>query len=218
MEQVIGRVTTYNGTEHRYLRGFKVKIVAVIRDAARLDDDAEGAYLADDKELARAGGATADDPTEVQPWLEREGRFCFVTSDPRVVDLECFTRPACAADGAEVADDRRAPSPTTSTAAAAMKQNESRGDHPRGPASPASRRRASRPRAPRHDPAVGALSLTAHEAIPSVKTPCSHRSRIVANGVNLPPPERRGGDLEPRGHRIRWRRGQGVTLLMSSLS
>jgi hypothetical protein len=33
---------------------------------------------------------TADDRIEVQPWLEAESRFSFVTSDPRAVDLECF--------------------------------------------------------------------------------------------------------------------------------
>jgi len=33
---------------------------------------------------------TADDRVEVQPWLEAEGRFSFVASDPRAIDLACF--------------------------------------------------------------------------------------------------------------------------------
>jgi len=33
---------------------------------------------------------TADDRIEVQPWLEREQRWSFVTSDPRAIDLACF--------------------------------------------------------------------------------------------------------------------------------
>jgi hypothetical protein len=33
---------------------------------------------------------TADDRVEVQPWLAAEGRFSFVSSDPRAIDLACF--------------------------------------------------------------------------------------------------------------------------------
>jgi len=33
---------------------------------------------------------TADDRVEVQPWIEREERFSFVSSDPRAIDLDCF--------------------------------------------------------------------------------------------------------------------------------
>ena len=36
------------------------------------------------------GGVTAHDRVEVQPWLEREQRWSFVTSDPRAIDLACF--------------------------------------------------------------------------------------------------------------------------------
>ena len=43
-------------------------------------------------DLARASGVTADDRIEVQPWMEKEGRFSFVTSDPRAVDLACFRK------------------------------------------------------------------------------------------------------------------------------
>ena len=89
---VIGRTTTYHGTEHGYLRGYTVKIIAVIKNAARpdYDPDTDDQYITDEEELARAGGVTADDRIEVQPWLEKEGRFSFVSSDPKATDLEAF--------------------------------------------------------------------------------------------------------------------------------
>ena len=90
--QTIDTTTTYHGTEHRYLAGHKVRIIAVIKGAARTDydPDADGAYLTDDDDIARAGGVTADDRVEVQPWIEKEGRFSFVSSDPCAIDLACF--------------------------------------------------------------------------------------------------------------------------------
>jgi hypothetical protein len=92
MQNTIGKTTTYHGTEHRYLKGYEVRIVAVIKGAAApgYDPDVHDGYLADEEDLRRAGGVTADDRVEVQPWLEREGRFSFVSSDPRAVDLACF--------------------------------------------------------------------------------------------------------------------------------
>ena len=93
MAKTIGTTTTYTGTEHGFLRGQKVRIVAVLKNAARADIDVDGTdydHISDEDELARAGGVTADDRVEVQPWMEEEGRFSFVTSDPRAVDLACF--------------------------------------------------------------------------------------------------------------------------------
>lgn len=52
--------------------------------------DREGSYLRDEDDVVRSGGITADDRVEVQPWLEREQRWSFVTSDPRAIDLACF--------------------------------------------------------------------------------------------------------------------------------
>ena len=78
----IGATTTYLGKEHGYLRGYRVRIVAVLK--------ADGSFIKDEDDLARAGGVNADDRVEVQPWLEAERRFSFVTSDPRAVDLACF--------------------------------------------------------------------------------------------------------------------------------
>jgi len=76
----------------RYLVGYEVRVVAVIKGAAGpdYDPDADGAYLTDDQDIARAGGVTADDRVEVQPWIEKEGRFSFASSDPRAIDLACF--------------------------------------------------------------------------------------------------------------------------------
>ncbi len=90
--KTLGIVTTYHGTEHRYLRGQKVRIIAVFKNAARpdFDPDAEDGYIDDDDAIARCGGVTADDRVEVQPWIEKEGRFSFASSDPRATDLECF--------------------------------------------------------------------------------------------------------------------------------
>jgi len=95
MAKILGSTTTYHGTEHPYLKGHKVRIIAVLKGAARPDIDVDCpdcAHIDDEDDLARAGGVTADDRIEVQPWIEKEGRFSFVTSDPRAVDLACFRR------------------------------------------------------------------------------------------------------------------------------
>jgi hypothetical protein len=91
-EPVIGRITKYRGTEHAYLKGYTVKIIAVIKNSARTDydPDADDQYITDEEALARAGGVTADDRVEVQPFLEKEGRYSFVSSDPMALDMECF--------------------------------------------------------------------------------------------------------------------------------
>jgi hypothetical protein len=92
--KTLGATTTYDGTEHGYLRGHKVRIIAVLKNALRADydPDQDGQYIRDEEELERAGGVTADDRVEVQPWLAAEGRFSFVSSDPRAIDLACFAR------------------------------------------------------------------------------------------------------------------------------
>lgn len=90
--EIIGTTTSYHGDEHPYLRGHKVLIIAVIKHALRADydPDRDDQYLTDQHELERAGGVTADDRVEVQPWIDKEGRFSFVSSDPRAIDLACF--------------------------------------------------------------------------------------------------------------------------------
>jgi hypothetical protein len=92
MARTIGTITTYDGDEHPYLRGHQVRIVAVLPRAAAtdFDPDRDGRVLRDDDEIGRAGGVTANARIEVQPWIEGEQRWSFVTSDPRAIDLACF--------------------------------------------------------------------------------------------------------------------------------
>lgn len=92
MAKILGSVTTYHGTEHPHLRGCKVRIVAVMKQAAArdYDPDRDGSYLRDEEDIARAGGVTADDRIEIQPWLDEEQRWSFATSDPRAIDLAIF--------------------------------------------------------------------------------------------------------------------------------
>jgi hypothetical protein len=85
--RVIGRRTTYNGDEHPYLRGYDVVIVAVLKGALRIE---EYGHLTTDEEVRSAGGVSAEDRIEVAPFLPKEGRLSFVTSDPRAIDLEAF--------------------------------------------------------------------------------------------------------------------------------
>lgn len=94
-ESVIGRTTTYRGIEFGFLRGTTVRIIAVIKNAAKPDSDSDedGRYITDEEELSRAGGVTAEDRVEVAPWIEEEGRFSFVTSDPKASDLDGLVAP-----------------------------------------------------------------------------------------------------------------------------
>ena len=80
--RVIGRSTTYHGDEHPYLRGYEVVVVAVLKDG--------GKYLTTEDGVRAAGGVSAADRIEVAPFLPKEGRLSFVSSDARAVDLEAF--------------------------------------------------------------------------------------------------------------------------------
>ena len=93
-DNIIDTITTYDGTEHPYLRGYPVRIVAILHNGDA-EADAEGEipgceHLDNDTDIARYGGVTASDRVEVAPWIEKEGRFSWVTSDPRAEDLACF--------------------------------------------------------------------------------------------------------------------------------
>lgn len=90
--QTIGTVTSYLGEEHRYLNGYQVKVIAVFKHAATPDRDPDAGYdvATTDDELARLGGLEANDRVEVVPWIAREGRWSFVSSDPRAQDLAAF--------------------------------------------------------------------------------------------------------------------------------
>ena len=91
-KKIIGTVTTYHGDEHRYLRGHQVKVLAVFKGAAAPDHDPDDGYgvATTDDDVARFGGLDANDRVEVVPWIPEAGRFSFVSSDPRVVDLAAF--------------------------------------------------------------------------------------------------------------------------------
>ena len=89
MKTVIGSIARVESAEHPYLRGYEVRLVAVIKGAAApdLDPEADLDIATTDEELACMGGLEATDRVDVQPWLESEGRFSFVSSDPKVTDL-----------------------------------------------------------------------------------------------------------------------------------
>ena len=60
MAKILGSTTTYHGTEQPYLRGYKVRIVAVMKRRAAPDHDLDrdGSYLRDEHEITRAGGVS----------------------------------------------------------------------------------------------------------------------------------------------------------------
>ena len=89
MDKIIGTTTTYHGTEHAYLRGHDLRIIAVIVGGADPDVDPDDVQLLrSDEEIEAAGGVRATDRVEVQPWIDDKdgGRWSFVTSDPLAVD------------------------------------------------------------------------------------------------------------------------------------
>ncbi|MBN2715750.1 MAG: hypothetical protein JXX14_07830 [Deltaproteobacteria bacterium] len=88
MTKIIGTTTTYKGSEFGFMKNLKVRIVAILR--SDVDPDSEDAFVKDDQHLARLGGVKPNDRIEVQPWIEKEGRFSWVTSDPKATDLACF--------------------------------------------------------------------------------------------------------------------------------
>lgn len=104
--KVIGAETVYHGNEFKFLKPPttpKVRIVAVFKpmtDAIRsvigrssmfnVEDDEE-IKIDLDAELKRHGGIDSGDRVEVQPWIEKQGRWSFVTSDPLAKDLAIFS-------------------------------------------------------------------------------------------------------------------------------
>ena len=86
-DKIIGTVTTCNSNEHRYLSDYQVRIISILIPVGE-----DGfAPVDDDETLAKCGGVTPACRVEVTPWIEKEGRFSFVTSDPWATDLDCFS-------------------------------------------------------------------------------------------------------------------------------
>ena len=95
MKKIIGCTTVYTGTEHRYLKKYKVKIIAIFKNAVLSEEEgynpeADDAYITDNEYLNKIGGVTANDRVEVQLFLEKEGRYSWVSSDPKAADLKIF--------------------------------------------------------------------------------------------------------------------------------
>ncbi len=80
--KTIGKITTYHGSDHPYLKKYRVKIIAVI----------DGGYLTSEEDIARRGGIKADDRIEVVPYLPEHDRYGFASSDVRARDLACYSR------------------------------------------------------------------------------------------------------------------------------
>ena len=86
--KTIGATTTYTGTDHPYLTGHRVKIVAIHHGVLINPDDYQ--ILRDDDAISTAGGVDpSTDLVEVAP-VKGDGTPSFVTSDARVADLEMF--------------------------------------------------------------------------------------------------------------------------------
>ena len=84
--RIIGLRTTCDSDEHPYLRGYEVVVIAVLKNALRVE---EYDCLTTEDAVRAAGGVGRDDRIEVAPILPKEG-LSFVTSDPRAIDLKAF--------------------------------------------------------------------------------------------------------------------------------
>lgn len=90
MKKVIGTIHTYKGTEYGYLKDTKCLVRAVFK--MDVDPDSDDSSLYDDFDINKAG-ILPTDRVEVAPWIEEEGRFSFVTSDPLAADLNLTLNP-----------------------------------------------------------------------------------------------------------------------------
>jgi hypothetical protein len=79
--QIIGANATYTGTAHPWMTGLTVKVNSIIRGA----DD--GFVIRSDEDLQRLGGLKDRDVLDVSPWMTKEGRFSWVTSDATADEL-----------------------------------------------------------------------------------------------------------------------------------
>lgn len=85
---IIGTVTEYIGSDYGFSKNHKVRIIAVLKNAG----EGEHEYVGNDKRLQEVGGVTAADRIEVLPWIEKESRYSFASSDPKATELACFKK------------------------------------------------------------------------------------------------------------------------------
>jgi hypothetical protein len=88
-DKMIGTEMTYTGKTHSFLTGQRVRVLAVIKGAARSDYNADqpGRYIIDADELAAVGGVTADDLLDVQPWIAKRNAWSFASSDAKLSEV-----------------------------------------------------------------------------------------------------------------------------------
>jgi hypothetical protein len=87
MKKIIGRRARYKGREHPYLEEVVIVRAFIAQESDELDDPDNHLYLDNDADIEAAGGVKPTDRVEVQPVLP-DGRLSWVTSDPRLSDLE----------------------------------------------------------------------------------------------------------------------------------
>jgi len=87
MEKIIGRRARYKGEEHPYLSQVVIIRAMIAQEPDEFDDPDNHLYLDNDADIEAAGGVKPTDRVEVRPVLP-DGRLSWVTSDPRMIDLE----------------------------------------------------------------------------------------------------------------------------------
>ena len=86
MNGLIGKVANYRGDRHPWMRDYDVRVIAVIKRPGG-DPDA-GCVCRSNRELDEAGGLDPEhDIIEVVPWLERDARWGWVSSDVFMAEL-----------------------------------------------------------------------------------------------------------------------------------
>jgi hypothetical protein len=82
---LLGQTAIYRGTAHPWLTGLRIEILGIFKVRPGQPDPE---LFQDEVELATLGGHAPTDTALVAPWIEKEGRFSWVTSDAKVGELE----------------------------------------------------------------------------------------------------------------------------------
>src|SRR5437899_6535317 len=98
---IIGTVTVIAGGDSEELRGYRVRILCIQKDALR--SPRAVSYLKSDEEIAAAGGVTRFDRVVAALLMEGD-RELECTLDPRAMDLECFAHLGAVADAPSATD------------------------------------------------------------------------------------------------------------------